>query len=211
MIHDVFKHPYWSNLVDTCMRTYALYGKQLFLRQFRNARELGPCKITVLYCNLQLSRNLFIPPKFDHLDYLSIYFFLLIIFTRFGGIFFLQQRLQKWFSIQRKDFTWHSLSFNHTLSIAYIFSPREIALAGCLDWFSSLLGFAFYRRLKMISILLKCEWYKYNIVTWIIKVSFVLYVKPKVHIFFFPVCMDKNQRKTSLNRGFQSWTPVEKN
>lgn len=88
MIHDVFKHPYWSNLVDTCMRTYALYGKQLFLRQFRNARELGPCKITVLYCNLQLSRNLFIPPKFDHLDYLSIYFFLLIIFPRFGGIFF---------------------------------------------------------------------------------------------------------------------------
>lgn len=59
-----------------------------FLRQFRNARELGPCKITVLYCNLQLSRNLFIPPKFDHLDYLSIYFFLLIIFPRFGGIFF---------------------------------------------------------------------------------------------------------------------------
>lgn len=152
MIHDVFKHPYWSNLVDTCMRTYALYGKQLFLRQFWNARELGPCKITVLYCNLQLSRNLFIPPKFDHLDYLSIYFFLLIIFPRFGGIFFLQQRLQKWFSIQRKDFTWHSLAFNHTLSIAYIFSPREIALAGCLDWFSSLLGFAFYRRLKMISI-----------------------------------------------------------
>lgn len=88
MIHDVFKHPYWSNLVDTCMKTYALYGKQLFLRQFRNARELGPCKITVLYCNLQLSRNLFIPPKFDHLDYLSIYFFLLIIFPRFGGIFF---------------------------------------------------------------------------------------------------------------------------
>lgn len=66
--------------------------------------------------------------------------------------FFLQQQLQKWFSIQRKDFTWHSLAFNHTLSIAYIFSPREIALAGCLDWFSSLLGFAFYRRLKMISI-----------------------------------------------------------
>lgn len=59
-----------------------------FLRQFRNARELGPCKITVLYCNLQLSRNLFIPPKFDHLDYLSIYFFLLIIFPRFGGICF---------------------------------------------------------------------------------------------------------------------------
>lgn len=178
---------------------------------FFYVRELGPCKITVLYCNLQLSRNLFIPPKFDHLDYLSIYFFLLIIFPRFGGIFFLQQRLQKWFFIQRKDFTWHSLAFNHTLSIAYIFSPREIALAGCLDWFSSLLGFAFYRRLKMISILPKREWYKYNIVTWIIKVSFVLYVKPKVHIFFFPVCLDENQRKTSLNRGFQSWTPVEKN
>lgn len=70
------------------MRTYTLYGKQLFLRQLRNARELGPCKITVLYCNLQLSRNLIIPPKFDHLDYLSIYFFLLIIFPRFGGIFF---------------------------------------------------------------------------------------------------------------------------
>lgn len=67
---------------------YLIYGKQLFLRQLRNARELGPCKITVLYCNLQLSRNLFIPPKFDHLDYLSIYFFLLIIFPRFGGIFF---------------------------------------------------------------------------------------------------------------------------
>lgn len=72
MIHDVFKHPYWSNLVDTCMRKYILYGKQLFLRQLRN----GPCKITVLYCNLQLSRNLFIPPKFDHLDYLSIFFFI---------------------------------------------------------------------------------------------------------------------------------------
>lgn len=182
-----------------------------FLRQFRNARELGPCKITVLYCNLQLSRNLFIPPKFDHLDYLSIFFFIDNLSKVWWYFFFLQQQLQKWFSIQRKDFTWHSLAFNHTLSIAYIYSPREIALAGCLDWFSSLLGFAFYRRLKMISILLKCEWYKYNIVTWIIKVSFVLYVKPKVHIFFFPVCMDENQRKTSLNRGFQSWTPVEKN
>lgn len=186
---------------------YLIYGKQLFLRQLRN----GPCKITVLYCNLQLSRNLFIPPKFDHLDYLSIFFFIDNLSKVWWYFFFLQQQLQKWFSIQRKDFTWHSLAFNHTLSIAYKFSPREIALAGCLDWFSSLLGFAFYRRLKMISILLKCEWYKYNIVTWIIKVSFVLYVKPKVHIFFFPVCMDENQRKTSLNRGFQSWTPVEKN
>lgn len=79
------------------------------------------------------------------------------------AFFFLQQRLQKWFFIQRKDFTWHSLAFNHTLSIAYIFSPREIALAGCLDWFSSLLGFAFYRRLKMISILLK---------TWVIQIQY---------------------------------------
>lgn len=74
---------------------YLIYGKQLFLRQLRNARELGPCKITVLYCNLQLSRNLFIPPKFDHLDYLSIYFFLLIIFPRFGGIFFVAKTASK--------------------------------------------------------------------------------------------------------------------
>lgn len=84
MIHDVFKHPYWSNLVDTCMRTYALYGKQLFLRQLRN----GPCKITVLYCNLQLSRNLFIPPKFDHLDYLFIYFFFIDNLSKVWWYFF---------------------------------------------------------------------------------------------------------------------------
>lgn len=49
MIYDVFKHPYWSNRVDTFMRTYILYGNN-FLRQLIIARELGSCKI--MFCIL---------------------------------------------------------------------------------------------------------------------------------------------------------------
>lgn len=137
--------------------------------------------------NLQLSRNLF--------TFSEVWSFRLSIHLFFIDILFIGFFGNNSFKSQRKDFTWYSSAFNHTLSIAYIFSPREIALAGCLDWFSSLLGFAFYRRLKMISILLKCEWYKYNTVTRIIKVSYVLCVKLKVHISPYPVCMDKTKGK----------------